>query len=71
MLVGLILGNGIAGTILLSFNFEVNSNIPLVTGLLYSANDDKESRVFCVSPKSMKYCSKFLLNVVFLFLNLF
>lgn len=62
MLVGLILENGIAGTILLSFNFEVNSSIPLVTGLLYSANDDKESRVFFVSSKNMKYCLKFVLN---------
>lgn len=49
MFVGLILGKGIAGTMLLSFNFDVSSNIPLVTGLLYSANDNKESNVFLVS----------------------
>jgi hypothetical protein len=54
MLVGLILGKGIAGTILLSFNFEVSSSIPLATGLLYSANDNKESNVFLVSSVKKK-----------------
>jgi len=50
MFVGLIFENEIAGTMLLSFNFEVNSNILLVTGLLYSVNDDEGFNIVFVSP---------------------
>lgn len=51
----LILGKRIAGTILLSLNLDVNSNILLTTGLLYLATDDRESRIFLVfSVKHIK-----------------